>query len=219
MFVNRKGTSDSAGPDDYNRTYSVDGKLGLREAVTISGFGAKTETPGLSGRGLRLQFGLRVQDAHLRDERELRGGGRQLQSGGGLPRTARRLSAGHHGAAPAHSDAALAKLGLREFEPHMSYESYWGFDGLQETATLHLDGRWDFESGYTIGSAALNVQYEGLREPFEVYPGVVVPAGNYRSPYFLGNANTDRRKWISGSLAVEHRRLPVGQPGRPLRRR
>ena len=57
----------------------------------------------------------------------------------------------------------------------MSYESYWGFDGLQETATLHLDGRWDFESGYTIGSAALNVQWEGLREPFEVYPGVVVP--------------------------------------------
>ena len=49
MFVNRKGTSDSVGPDDYNRTYSVDGKLGLREAVTISGFGAKTETPGLSG--------------------------------------------------------------------------------------------------------------------------------------------------------------------------
>ncbi len=46
------------------------------------------------------------------------------------------------------------------------------------------------------------MQYEGLREPFEVYPGVVVPAGNYRSPYFLGKANTDRRKWISGSLAV-----------------
>ncbi len=69
MFVNRKGTGDSAGPDNYNRTYSVDGKLGLREAVTISGFGARTETPGVVGQGLRLQFRLRVQDAHLGDER------------------------------------------------------------------------------------------------------------------------------------------------------
>ena len=41
-----------------------------------------------------------------------------------------------------------------------------------------------------------------MREPFEVYPGVVVPAGKYRSPYFLTNANTDRRKWISGSLSA-----------------
>jgi hypothetical protein len=43
----------------------------------------------------------------------------------------------------------------------------------------------------------LNIQYEGLREPFEVYPGVVVPAGSYRSPYFLTQGSTDRRRWIS----------------------
>ena len=35
-------------------------------------------------------------------------------------------------------------------EPHASYESYWGFDGLQETATLHIDSRWDFENGYQL---------------------------------------------------------------------
>jgi hypothetical protein len=96
----------------------------------------------------------------------------------------------------------LAKLGLREFEPHASYESYWGFDGLQETATLHIDGRWDFENGWALTSAALNVQHEGLRVPFEVYPGVIVPAGNYDSPYFFGQGNTDRRKWISASLTT-----------------
>ena len=42
---------------------------------------------------------------------------------------------------------ALRKLGLREVEPHASYESYWGFDGFQETATLHIDNRLDFENG------------------------------------------------------------------------
>jgi hypothetical protein len=29
-----------------------------------------------------------------------------------------------------------------------------------------------------------------------------VPAGQYRSPYFLMNSNTDRRKWLSGSFNV-----------------
>ena len=72
---------------------------------------------------------------------------------------------------------------------------------MQETATLHIDSRLDFENGYGITSTALNIQYEGLRTPFEVYPGVVVPAGEYRSPYFLTNANTDRRKWISATIS------------------
>ena len=30
----------------------------------------------------------------------------------------------------------------------------------------------------------------------------VVPAGSYRSPYFLGQANTDRRKWIAASIVT-----------------
>ena len=52
----------------------------------------------------------------------------------------------------------------------------------QRTAQRHgldpslLAGVWDFESGNLI-SGGLNIQYEGLRKPFEVYPGVVVPAG------------------------------------------
>ena len=50
MFVNREGTGSLAGPDNYNRTYSVDGKLGIRQAVSISGFAARTQTPGKDGR-------------------------------------------------------------------------------------------------------------------------------------------------------------------------
>ena len=63
-----------------------------------------------------------------------------------------------------------------EWRPHFSYESFWGFDGFQDTATLHLDNAWDFENGYSV-SPAVNIQWEGLRVPFEVYPGVIVPSG------------------------------------------
>jgi len=201
MFVNRAGTGDVAGNNNYNRTYGIDGKLGLKEAVTLSAFGARTQTPGLSGKDYAyssaFEFRTRTNEATLSyaevgDNFNPEVGFLERPDGYRQVSTALR----RHIRTP-----ALKKLGLREFEPHVSYESYWGFDGLQETATLHIDGRWDFENGYTIGSAALNVQYEGLRKPFEVYPGVVVPAGEYRSPFFFGMANTDRRKWLSANMS------------------
>jgi hypothetical protein len=90
----------------------------------------------------------------------------------------------------------LAKHGLREWRPHYSYDAFWGLDNFLETGTLHTDSAFEFENGYTV-SPAFNVQWEGLRVPFEVYPGVVVPAGSYTSPHAAGILNTDRRKWIS----------------------
>ena len=91
--------------------------------------------------------------------------------------------------------------GLREWRPHVSYEGFWGFDGLlRRPATLHIDSALDFENGIFI-SPALNVQSEGLREPFEVYPGVVVPPGQLSTVRWRsGRRNSDRRKWISGSI-------------------
>jgi Domain of unknown function (DUF5916) len=200
MFVNREGTGSLAGDHNYNRTYSVDGKLGVRQAVTLSAFAARTETPGLSeddyAYSSAVEFRTRTWEttlsyAEVGDNFNPEVGFLERPDGYRQVSTSLRRHV---------RTAGLATLGLREFEPHASYESYWGFDGFQETATLHIDGRWDFESGNQITSTALNIQYEGLREPFEVYPGVVVPAGSYRSPYFLAQGNTDRRRWISFSM-------------------
>ena len=48
MFVNRSGTgigTRAGSGGDYNRSYAADGRLGLGQAVTLSGFAAATETP------------------------------------------------------------------------------------------------------------------------------------------------------------------------------
>ncbi len=202
IVVNRTGTGDSAGTDNYNRTFGLDGKYGIKEAITLSGFVAKTETPGLEGKDYAVStaFDFRTRKyeatasyAEVGDDFNPEVG--FLEREDGYRQTSivlrRRIRT-----------PGLAKLGLREIEPHASYESYWGFDGYQETATLHIDNRLDFEKGYSLTSTALNVQFEGLRKPFEVFPGVVVPAGSYRSPYFLTQASTDRRKWISAGLSA-----------------
>jgi hypothetical protein len=202
MFVNRAAIGDIAGTDNYNSTFGVDGRLGIGEAVTFSGFAAKTHTPGLDGNDYAFNTSFEFRNRKYETSASYATVAANFNPEVGFlertdPYRQVGLSVRRHVRTP-----TLAKLGIREWEPHATYESYWGFDGLQETATVHIDSRWDFENGYQIGSAALNIQYEGLRDPFEVYPGVIVPAGNYRSPYFLLNANTDRRKWISASLSA-----------------
>jgi hypothetical protein len=200
MFVNRTATGSGAVSDNWNRTFGVDAKYGIGEAITFSGFAARTQTPGLTGRdhALSTAFEFRnrkyegnVSYAEVGDDfnpevgfRERTDGYRQM--GASFRRHVRTRK--------------LASLGIREWEPHATFESYWGFDGFQETATAHVDSRLDFENGYSLTSTALNVQYEGLRKPFEVYPGVIVPAGSYRSPFFMLNSSTDRRRMVSASL-------------------
>ena len=199
IFVNRSATDEVAGRDSWNRSFGFDGRLGIAEEVTISGFAAKTQTPGLTGRDhayssafeyRRRAFNTNFSYTEVGDDFNPEVGFLERPDGyrqwtGGYFQNVR--------------TQGLARAGLREWRPHVSYEGYWGFDDLLETATLHIDSAFDFENGIFV-SPALNVQYEGLREPFEVYPGVVVPAGSYESPLAFGMARSDNRKWISGSV-------------------
>ncbi len=203
IFVSRTATGAGPGSDSWNRTWGTDGKWGVTESLTLSGFAAKTETPGLTDRQYAYNGGAEYRNRVTRtyfDYTEVANdfnpevgflertdGYRQISTG--IFKNLRR--------------EWLSDLKLREWRPHITYESYWGFDGFNETALLHVDNALDFESGNFI-SPGLNVQREGLRAPFEVYPGIIVPAGSYDSPYFFLQSNTDRKHWISGGFAWNH---------------
>jgi len=204
IFVNRVATGDLAGSDNWNRTWGVDGKWGLGEAWTATGFAARTETPGASGRERAFSGSLQYQVRKRRTFFEYTEVGADFNPEVGfLERPGDGFRQIFSGWFENVRTPWLTKHGLREWRPHVSYESFWGFDRFHETATLHMDNAWDFEKGYTF-SPAMNVQWEGLRKPFEVYPGVVVPAGSYRSPHAAALFNTDRRKAVSlsGSYAI-----------------
>ena len=48
-----------------------------------------------------------------------------------------------------------------------------------ESRTIHLASRVDFENGWFF-IPAVDIESEGPREPFEIAPGVIVPAGQCR---------------------------------------
>ena len=199
IFVGRNAVGRNQGPDDWNRTWGVDGKLGIGEPLTFSGFAARTETPGLSGREHAFSGGVEYRDRVHRMYLQYGEFGEDFNPEVGFVRRsegARRLGVGWFDTWRGES---VKSWGFRELLPHVTYVRYTNFDGSMQSSTLHFDNHLDWENGNYI-APAINIQWEGLARPFEIFPGVVVPAGVYRNPHTALRTRTDQRKWIHGSF-------------------
>lgn len=204
LFVNRIATGDKAGNNNWNRTWATDAKIGIGEALTFTTFAAKTETPGLTGRQYAYNGGVEYKTKLRRTYFEWTEVGEKFNPEVGFlerPNGFRQAFTGYHHVV--RTPWLLNNMGLRELQPHVVYEGFWGFDGLRESAQLHLHTNADFENNNRIGPE-WDIQWEGLRVPFQVYPGVIVPAGTYRSEYFGLSSNSDRRKLLSGGLSANY---------------
>ncbi len=198
IFVNRSATGDLAGDGNWNRTWGLDGRLGIGEEITFQGFAARTETPGALQSEHAFSGGGEYRTRLFRTDFNYTEVAEDFNPEVGfLERSTeyRQVSTGYHYNLRTQG---LTGLGFRELRPHATYESFWDFDGFQETGTVHMDVHMDWENG-NFFSPAVNRQYEGLVEPFEVYPGVVVPPGQYAGFHTAFAGNTDRRKAFSFS--------------------
>ena len=175
LFVNRQGTGDLAAANDHNRTYALDGKWGIEEHTVISSFVARTETPGVTDDD--YAFNVRSRTNFPRYDVNL---GYQEVGDQFNPEVGFLTRRGYR-----KPDAMVMTrwrprdfLRLQEIRPHVSYRGFWGYDGLQETGYTHIDSHWQFRNSYEVHTG-MNLTLEGLRTPFEIYPGVVVPPGTY----------------------------------------
>jgi hypothetical protein len=65
----------------------------------------------------------------------------------------------------------------------VSYQGYWKPDGFQESGFMHIDNHLEWRSGWELHTG-VNLKRDGLLEPFEIYPGIVVPPGTYDNAEF-----------------------------------
>jgi hypothetical protein len=182
LVVNRQGSGRFAAARDYNRTFSVDGRLGVRQNTTVSGFLARTSSPlplasapGAPGRhdafNLRSRTTLQRMDVNVAYQEV---GDQFNPEVGFLTRRAYRKA-----------DALVFTrfrpkrfLKLQEIRPHALSRNYWGFDRLFETGFTHIDSHWQWKNGYEVHTG-VELTHEGVRAPFAIYPGVSVRPGNY----------------------------------------
>lgn len=194
LVTNRRGAGDISGSDDYNRLVAVDGQIGIGRYGLLSGFAARSFTPGLSGD----QYAFQMKTDYDSESWMLSAGYAEVAEHfnpelGFLQRYAYRKANGliFHRFRP-------DVLGFHELRPHASFNGYWGFDGLYESGFLHVDNHWEWENGYEIHTG-INFTHEGVREAFEINPGVFVPAGEFDHREAMIVGNTDQSRWVSAS--------------------
>ena len=175
IFVNRQGTGDLAPSGDHNRTYALDGKWGVGQNTVLSSFVARTETPGVEDDD--YAFNVRSRTNVARFDLELgyqEVGDRFNPEVGFLSRRGYRKPDARLHTRWRPSDF----INIQELRPHVAYRAFWGHDGFQETGYVHIDNHWQFRNAYEVHTG-MNLTHEGVRTPFEIYPGIFVPPGTY----------------------------------------
>jgi hypothetical protein len=168
-------TTDST--DSYNRTFGIDGRLGVGQDWTVDYWGAKTETPHLSGNDAAFSGRIAYQT------RRWNNSVRFLQVGGDFNPEVGFMS---RPAGFRFYDFSAMRLvrnpnwkRVRQWNPHTNFRGYFGLDGFYQNGTIHVDmTEVELNSGTRFGPE-VNVTHEGLEVPFEIASGVVIPAGSY----------------------------------------
>lgn len=173
MIVNRANTD---GASDYNRTYAADGRLGIGQPLTIDAYAARSEQPGVGAGAYAYGVGAAYTSRNWNITSSTREVGEAFSPGAGfLPRSSYRYLAARIQRNVRFSNVTW----LREWRPHLQYHEFFGLDGFSETRLIHIDSHFEFPNGAFFQLPASNFTREGLRAPFEIAKGVIVPPGTY----------------------------------------
>ncbi len=185
IFVSRVNTDNSS---DYNLTYAVDGTYGIGEAINLTGWAAGTTTPGVDNG----QYGFNFRSSYNTREWRLSATYREIGAEfnpevGFLPRRDYR-----------HITTLILRAfrfpnveWFRELRPHILWRQFWDLEGFTESYSVHIDNHFEFSNGAFFQLPAVNFTGEGLKEPFEISEGVVIPPGTYENFDWGFRANTN----------------------------
>jgi hypothetical protein len=176
LFVDRQGDGSLLGNvgADENQTYALDGRWGIKRNGLVQAWVAETKTPGRTGR----DDGFSVSGDY-NDENWTYGAG-YTEIGQDFNPEVGFLTRRNYKKVDARIFRRVRPSDSRFFElrPHLVYRGFWDFEGFQETGFLHLDSHWEFLSGREFHTG-VNFTREGLKQPFDIVPGVTIQPGTY----------------------------------------
>ncbi|MCZ6777358.1 MAG: hypothetical protein O7F16_00195 [Acidobacteria bacterium] len=175
LFTNRQSTGDQPPSEEYGRTFALDGRVGFGEYQQVSAYVARTDNSDAD----RDQYSYRASYSYDSADWLLTAGYTEVGEGfdpqvGFLRRMAYRKP-----------DATIFRRyrtknskHIQELRPHVSYRGFWDFDGFQESGFLHMDNHIEWKKGQEFHTA-INLTREGVKEAFEIFPGIMVPPDTY----------------------------------------
>ena len=198
IFLSRQST----GSGDYNRVYGADANFRFRRALSLNGFLATSETPGVSSGQMSGKGSIVWNDNFLHTQYSLLSVGDNFRDDiGFVKRTGIRKHFADFGIRP--RPAGLRKYGIRELHPHTRYNIYTDQSNVKLTHTNHVAMSVFFENG-AIVEYAWNPRFERIVAPFKIRPDQSFQAGQYgwNEYQLLVETNHSRRASLSLDLTT-----------------
>ena len=200
MVTRKKGLGD----DGYiNQSYSIDGALGIGDAIQLIGFAAKTDpAPGIKGNNDSYAYVLEANRNTQSFTNQIRYSevGKNFNPEMGF---VKRL--GYRKVLFRILNRTRPKdlFCILELRPHITYWGYWKLeDGFQETGFLHIDNHWEFRNGFRIDTG-INFTKEGVVDSFQIVSGKWVPPSTYDNKELHIRTNTNLTKPFSIILVTK----------------
>jgi len=167
----------------------VDGRVGIRDAWTIDWWGAASAEPGPDGDVAAYSARVGYETQHWSHV------ARFIQVGGDFDPQVGFLN--RNGGYRYYEAGVMWKKRLpsvpwiKEWIPHVNYRGYYALDGFWQEGRLHIDlGQVDLANGGTVGPE-VNIEHQGLEQPFAIASAVTLPVGSYDYASFAFDLTTD----------------------------
>ncbi len=200
IAVNRQAVGRLEGTHQFNRTFGADANIGIGKFGNWFNYVAGTQTPGLEGSSHAYSSRFDFDDATHRISVSYLEVGENFNPEVGFVRRVkfRKPSASYR-------YTYYPKKGAwRTFEPHAFFQNWYTLGTNEKESGFehyHLDSR--LQNGGRLG-LAYNRNFERLRVPFRVFPGVELPVGAYQFGETIANFASDPSATFfgGGTLAI-----------------
>lgn len=194
IFLSRQSTNSG----DYNRVYGADANFRFHRALSINGFLAKSETPGMDGGEVSGKGSITWNDDFLHTQYSLLSVGDNFRDEiGFVKRVGIRKHFADFGVRP--RPKALRQYGIRELHPHTRLNLYTDQSNVKVTQTGHVGMTVFLESGANI-EFAVNPRFERIAVPFRIRPDQSFQPGAYSWTEYQLLVETNHSRMASLSL-------------------
>ena len=174
IAIQRLATGNSG---DWNRVTGIDGRIGIRDPWTIDWWGAASAKPGPDGDRVAYSARLGYETQHWFNV------ARFIQVGSDFDPQVGFLNRG--GGYRYYEGGVMWKKRfpsmpwIKEWIPHVNYRGYYDLSGFWQEGRIHIDvTEFDLANGGRFGPE-VNVEHQGLAQPFAIASTVTLPAGSY----------------------------------------